>query len=126
MFSWMLERDTYQFEVNEIQYDFRCADSDELKVHFKIKYGKGASKWEYVNEAIQMVPVYDLKDVPQYAIDDFNKGNRGRVKASRAISWIDYDKKDRIKLIDSVINIMKTIGVDSQKFHDILDGIRED
>ncbi len=126
MYSWMLENDTYQFESNKIEYDFRCNSMDALKKIFKIKYGKGADEWEYVNDSYGMVKTDDLKSLPDYVIDDFQNGNRERIKASHAVSWKLYNKSDRLKLIDNVINIMKSIGVDTQKFYDILEGIKDE
>ncbi|MCW8932151.1 MAG: hypothetical protein OQL19_18200 [Gammaproteobacteria bacterium] len=125
LYTWMLKNDTYQFESNGIQYDFRCSDIDKLKTIFKIRYGKGANRWEYVDDNYNMVEVFDLKEIPTYVVSDFSEGNRGRIKASHAISWKEYDKDDRRKLIDNMINIMKTIGVDSDKFNEILDGIKQ-
>jgi hypothetical protein len=125
LYSWMLDNDTYQFEANGVIYDFRCEDSKELKKIFKIRYGMGACSWEYVNDKMGMVKVYDQYKIPKYAVDDFNSGNRGRVKAVDAISWKKYNKDQRMNLISNTISIMKTVGVDTKKFHEILDGIKE-
>lgn len=125
LFDWMLEENTYQFKDNGIEYDFRCSSTDRLKTIFKIRYGKGADVWEYVSYSYNMVEVFNLCDIPEPVVSDFNNGNRLRIKASHAISWTAYNKEDRANLITNTINIMKTIGVDSEKFHSILDGIKE-
>ncbi len=124
LYSWMLDINTFQFEDNGIEYDLRCSNKDKLKLLFKIRYGKGACLWRYSDKNHNLVEIDDLNKVPDYVVDDFNKGNKGRINASDAISWKYYDKKDRIELIDKTINIMKTIGVDSKKFYDVLDGIK--
>ncbi|MCP4392777.1 MAG: hypothetical protein GY804_00640 [Alphaproteobacteria bacterium] len=90
-----------------------------------MRHGKGSCSWEYVNDKSGMVKTYDISTIPQYVIDDFNSGNRGRVKAVDPISWTEYDKEDRANLITNTINIMRTIGVDSAKFHEIMEGIRQ-
>jgi len=125
LYSWMLERDTFQFEDNGIIYDLRCSSKGKLKTLFKIRYGKGACLWKYSDSKHKLVEINDLKELPDYVLEDFQKGNKGRINASEAISWKDYNKKDRIKLIDAIINIMKTIGVNSKSFLDILEGIKE-
>ncbi|MCP4393963.1 MAG: hypothetical protein GY804_06815 [Alphaproteobacteria bacterium] len=125
LYKWMLENDTYQFEENGIEYDFRCEDNDRLKIIFKMTYGKGACSWKYVTNKNTMQEIYDLNDAPDYVIEDFNAGNRGRIEARDAISWTEYDKEDRANLITNTINIMRTIGVDSAKFHEIMEGIRQ-
>jgi hypothetical protein len=124
-YSWMVENDTYQFEDNEIKYDFRCKDQEELKKIFKMRYGMGACSWEFVNDKNGMVKVYNQYEIPKYVVNDFNGGNHDRVKAVDAISWKEYNKDQRMNLISNTIVIMKRVGVDCKKFHEILDGIKD-
>ncbi len=72
-----------------------------------------------------MVKTDDLSTIPDYVVDDFKSGNRGRVKAVEPISWTEYNKAQRADLITNILNIMKTIGVDSPKFVEILEGIKQ-
>ncbi len=124
LYDWMLSNDKYQFEVNGVIYDFRCDSVDRLKRIFKIRYGKGACSWKYVTDQLTMALINDLNDVPDYVLEDFNNGNRGRIEANEAISWTLYEKDDRRNLIDRLISIMHLIKVDSKRFFEILEGFK--
>ena len=123
-FKWMLSTDTFQYEVDGTPYDFRYPDYLVLKDVFKMKYGAGHDHLEYVNDKNQMISVKYMEDVPDYVIKDFNLGNRQRVKQVLK-SWSQYTKKQRTDLIETTLNLMKSIGVDSKKFTEILDGMEK-
>lgn len=122
-YTWMLKQDLFVIESSSsIVYDFRCADWQELKDIFKFRYGAGYDRIQYVNDKFAMVRVKTWEEVPGYALDDYNAGNRNRIKAVLK-SWGDYTKTERRKLLDNTINIMKHCGVDSKRFHEILDSM---
>ena len=97
----------------------------EVKMMFKQKYGAGADHYEFVNEIFAMISVKTKEEIPDYAWQSFTAGNRGRIKQVLK-SWSRYTKKQRTKLIDTTIDIMKHISVDSKKFTEILDGLEEE
>ncbi len=124
-YNWMLRNDTYQFEENGIEYDFRCPDWKYLKEIFKMRYGAGADHYEYVNDKYQMVRISDIKELPDYVMEDFKGGNTGRIKGIPK-SWSKYNKKQRTQLIDNLLNIMRSVGVDSKKFSEIQEGLEDE
>ena len=123
-YRWMLRTDTYMFEVGNTVYDFSCADWFDLREKLKYRYGEGVSHYQYCNAEYEMIKVKELSDVPEYVLDDFNAGNRLRIKAILK-SWSLYTKKQRRLMLDAVIDIMKVVGVDSKKFHEILNGMNQ-
>ena len=120
----MLSINTFQHEIDGMYYDFRFPDYLVLKDVFKQRYGAGADHLEYVNDKNQMVNVKTMEEVPDYVIKDFNAGNKQRVKQVLK-SWSKYTKKQRTNLIETTLDIMKAIGVNSKKFYEILKGMEE-
>lgn len=125
LYKWMLYEDNFIHDNGGIIYDFRCANDKELKKIFKQRYGAGADHYEYVNNDYAMVEVKTKDDIPQYAWDSFNSGNKGRIKQILK-SWIQYSKKQRTNLIDMTKSVMDHIGVDSKKYFEILEGMEDE
>ena len=74
-----------------------------------------------------MIPVIkDAKkyeDIPEYIRKDVHMKEmiRGRLK-----SWSDYTKKERMKTMDLLIAEMTEVGVNTKKFDDILEGMKDE
>lgn len=124
LFKYMLSINQYQFEIDEIYYDFRYPDWLVLKDVFKMKYGAGADHYEYASDNLEIITVKKLEDIPDKVIKDFTTGNNKRIKKILK-SWSLYTKKQRIDLIETTLNLMKSIGVDSNKFYEILKGMEK-
>jgi hypothetical protein len=56
--------------------------------------------------------------------EDGTKCPKGRI-AYRLKSWADYSKKERQLTIDNIINEMFLVGVNSNRFNEILRGMEE-
>lgn len=124
LYIWMLKEDNFVHDNNGIIYDFRCANKAELKNIFKQRYGAGADHYEFVDMDYKMVSIKDRLLIPVYVTEDFMNGNKQRIKQILK-SWSQYTHKQQHKLVDTLINIMDHIGVDSKKYFIILDGMKE-
>lgn len=94
----------------------------ELKDHLKKRLGEGFEAFVYV-DPLNPNKILDAKtynDVPEHVRFSVHKRDliRGRLK-----SWADYNLKQRKKFIDNLICEMHTSGVQTKKFHEILEGI---
>jgi hypothetical protein len=121
-FFWMQRTGNFQFEDGGIVYDLAVPSVGDFREYFKFKYGEGASHYQYVSESFQMVKVKTMDEIPQYAVDDFNAGNKGRVKAVIK-SWTDYTLKQRKKAIDQLFMLIFASGCDDKKVHEIMNGM---
>ena len=122
LYVWMLSSDNFIHENGGIVYDFRCANKDDLKIIFKKRYGAGADYYKYVNNKSGMTRAKTKEEIPQYAWDDFNSGNKDRINQILK-SWGQYSKKQRSHLIDMTKTVMDHIGVDSKKYFEIMEGM---
>lgn len=123
-YKWMLSINTFVFEIDDIHYDFAYPDYLVLKDVFKMKYGAGADHYEYVNDKLEIITVKKIDEIPHSVVKDFTSGNNKRIKKILK-SWSQYTKKQRTDLIETTLNLMKSIKVDSKKFTEILDGMEK-
>lgn len=96
----------------------------DLRNRLKIRLGQGFESFVYIDpddpykiqdaETWELIPVH-VKTDPQ--MKDYI---RGRVK-----SWSDYTLKQRRDFIDNLIAEMHTVGVQSKKFYEILEGMEK-
>ena len=105
-------------------WDYDTRDYNRFRECVKRDYGGGFSHYEYVDDDYGMNRVKDLDNIPGYVLDDFNNGNKKRIKAILK-SFTEYTKKDVMLLIDRLIDVMMERGVNSAKFQDIMEGLNE-
>ena len=112
----------------KIYYDSGCHSYKvtswwDLREKVKYSLGEGFSHVEYVNAEMQIVTVKKASDVPPEVIEDFNSGNKPRVKCILK-STSDYTKKQYREMTDHLIREMlqNEVVVSSQgkKFEGIL------
>ena len=120
--TWMHRKNNFRFEDSGIIYDLGTPTKEDFREYFKFKYGEGASHYQYVDENKSMQKVKTSDEVPQYAVDDFNAGNKGRVKAVLK-SWTKYTKNQRKKAIDMLFMLIGLSGCDDKKVHEIMNGM---
>jgi hypothetical protein len=125
LYKWMLSQDNFVHQNGDVVYNFSCPDWLTLKDIFKARYGAGADHYRYADQNFQMVKVNSMNKIPGYVMKDFKDGNHLRI-AQVLKSWSKYTKKERTNLLDTTINIMDHIGVDSKKYFEILEGMKTD
>jgi len=103
-------------------WDFDTVDWLRFRDLVKKEYGAGFSHYEYVDSNYGMNRVNDLDEIPSDILNDFSAGNKKRIKAILK-SFSDYTKKEVKILIDRLIDVMNERGVDTPKYHDILEGL---
>ncbi len=126
-YKWMLGNNEFVLEIDNITYDLSCPDKDTLKNIFKKKYGAGFESFVYaqydnVSNRVIIKAADTYEQIPSTVKDDkdFRLLIRGKLK-----SWGVYTKKQRTTLLQVTIDLMKSVGVDSKKFHEILDGMEK-
>lgn len=119
---WMRKTDSWQFENGESVIDLSTPSMDDFRGLFKSRYGAGFSHIEYVTESKGMERVKTIEEVPQYALDDFNSGNRKRLKGVLK-SWSEYGKKERREAIDNLFWIIGLSGCNDKKVQEIIQGM---
>lgn len=100
-------------------WDYDTTEYNVFRDYVKKDYGAGFSHYEYVDDKYCMHRVASVDDVPDYVLDDFNGGNRGRIKGVLK-SFTRYKKKEVQGLIDKLLDVMISRGVNSAKFQDIV------
>lgn len=131
LYKWMLSQDKFVHQNGNVVYDFSCSDWLELKNIFKKKYGAGFESFIYVgmvwdeNFTCEHPEIMDAKTYDQIPESVRNDSEYKTLIRGRLKSWADYTKKQRMKLLDTTINIMDHIGVDSKKYLEIIDGMEE-
>jgi len=110
------------------QHSYDISSFDKLKDCIKRSLGAGFDSYVYAqleqtDEDKFHCKMYDAKkieDIPQRVKDDpyMKDMIRGKLK-----SWSKYTKKERTSTIDNLIAEMKTAGVNSEKFDEILRGM---
>jgi len=99
------------------------ATLDEFKKIIKRKLGAGFERYVYIEMVDgwpRIAECENREDIPDYIIRDPDKANyiRGILK-----SWADYTKEERRITMDNLISEMHQVGVNTQKFMEILDGL---
>ena len=122
--QWMFNTDSFQFEDNGKIFDLSTPDRDSFKDFFKSKYGAGFTHIQYVNDHNGMSKVDKLKDVPLYALNDFNAGNRERVKGVLK-SWAKYTKLEKMSAIATLERLISISGCNDRKVEEILGGMEK-
>lgn len=120
---WMNRTDSFVFEDADRVINFRTPSAMDFREFFKYKHGAGFSHVEFVNDKMGMERVKTLEEVPQYALDDFNSGNRARVKGVLK-SWSEYTKRERRLTIDNLFWAVSISKCDDKKVHEIMDGMQ--
>ena len=124
-YTWMEKTDQFQFDDNGRIFDFRTPSQHDFREFFKYKYGAGFTHIEYVDGSFCMNRVKDLSEVPAIVLDDFNNGNRGRIKGVLK-SWTSYTKRERKAAIDSLFNIIKAVSCHDKRVNKIMKGMCDD
>lgn len=144
--QWMNKTDNFVFQDGNRFFDLSTPSPEDFKQYFKSKYGAGFDSLEYVNDKNGMTRinrVYYVKDkktdkdkrftrtidealslVPDYAMTDFNNGNRGRIK-SVLKSWGDYTVKEARTAIDNLKIIISISGCNDKKVEEIIKGMEK-
>ena len=77
---------------------------------FFVSTPDGARKTKTYEEAVELMKSYGITDFKKYCFGDLK-------------SWSKYTKKERRETMDLLISTMIQAGVNSKKFHEILDGM---
>jgi len=104
-------------------HSYTCASWQELKDFIKrdmgVGYDKyfvatpdGAKKTSTSEEAVALLKSYGITDIKKYCF--------GNLK-----SWSEYTKNERKKTMDLLISTMMQAGVNTKKFHEILEGMEK-
>ena len=104
-------------------YNWTVTGFDQFRDYVKRDIGAGFESYAYADivDGKPVLTVVDSRDkVPELIRKDPRMAEyvRGRLK-----SWTDYTKKERRETMDRLITEMKTAGVNSKKFDQILDGM---
>ena len=121
----MFRTDTWQAEHGDAVFDFHTTDKDIFKDTFKLRWGAGYDRVKYVNENNGMSVAKTLEEVPAYALDDFNSGNKDRINAV-VKSWTKYTKYQRKLAIDTLIRFIGIFECDDKKVHEIIEGMERE
>lgn len=103
----------------------QCATFMEFRDLVKRKLGAGFEMYFYV-DIVDGLPVArkvkHREDIPERILTDPRAKEMifGRLK-----SWTDYTKRERMAAIDAIIAEMIQVGVNSKKFHEIMDGLEK-
>lgn len=96
-------------------HSYNCASWQELKDFVKRDMGAGFEEFKYahlVDGKLQKGSCKTKEEIPEGAV------YWGELK-----SWAKYTKKQRRETMDLLISTMIQAGVNSKKFHEILDGM---
>ena len=104
-------------------HSYRAKNFEDFRNQVKRHLGAGFEAFVYA-EIVDGKPV--IRDAPRYedipeAVrrdSDLRQLVRGRLK-----SWGDYTKKERRETLDRLIAEMTEVGVNTQRFHEILEGM---
>jgi hypothetical protein len=100
---------------------------EDLRDQIKMRLGQGVDLYEFVDDKLSIQRVHTLGEIPDYVIEDYNKGNRNRIRIYNLISTKKYNIKQFYEMTDSLIRQMIHGGVGkskvSKKFNSILDQI---
>lgn len=124
-YLWMEKTDGFIFEDGGRIYDLSTPSQEDFREFFKYKYGEGFSHVQYVDNNFAMVKVDSIDDVPGDIIQDFNNGNRGRIKGVLK-SWSDYTLKQRKACIDSLFDVVRASGCNDRKVEEIMEGMQHE
>lgn len=119
--DYMFNTNTFEIEDNEIIFNFKCDSPESLKELLKAKHGKG-QRLKYVDNDYHMLDAKTWDDIPDYVIEDFNKGNHKRIQ-SIIYPWGEYSRPQRHKLISKVFLFMDLFGVTSKDYERIKEGL---
>ncbi len=106
-------------------HSYNASNFDEFRGHDKEVFGSWLRAFVYA-EILEGKPIIkDAKlfsDIPENVRQDpdLKQLVRGRLK-----SWSDYTKKERRETLDRLISEMHEAGVQSKKFHEILEGMQD-
>ena len=97
-------------------HSYQCDTFDRFRDLIKRDIGAGFESYVYADET-GLHKVKTLAEIPE-SVPLTHK--MGKLK-----SWADYTKKERREAIDRVIAEMIQAGVNSKKFHEILQGMED-
>lgn len=95
-------------------HSYTCSSWMELREFIKRDMGAGFESYVYADDT-GMHDAKTLADVPEGTPKTHI---RGKLK-----SWSKYTMKERRQTLDMLISTMHQAGVNSKKFHEILDGM---
>lgn len=93
---------------------------DELRNFIKRDLGAGFENFIYIGDDMTLHQVDTREEIPEHIRDDFTKCV-GKLK-----SWSKYSKKERRQTIDNLITEMETVGVNTPKYREILQGMSKE
>lgn len=105
------------------QHSYQVKDFDSFRDVIKRNLGAGFESFVYadiVDGAPKLVACKTKAEIPVHVMQSPHRDSlvRGRLK-----SWSDYTKKERRETMDKLISEMHQAGVQSKKFHEILEGM---
>jgi hypothetical protein len=97
---------------------------DEFRDRIKLTLGAGFEAYVYAvieNGKPRIYQVKKYEDIPEdvRTDPDYRGMIRGKLK-----SWADYNKKERQRTIDNLLDDMIATGVNSEKFQEIMEGMK--
>jgi hypothetical protein len=106
-------------------YSYPAKTKEDLKIEIKKHLGAGYEFYIYVEQTwkgLRNGQVKRREDVPKNLAIDVNGEE---IVLGVLKSWSDYSRKERTNCIDLLIAEMKTAGVSSKKFFQLLDTLEK-
>jgi hypothetical protein len=104
-------------------HSYPAKSFEDFRNHIKKNLGAGFGSYVYIQDTgsgLEKGKAKAKAEVPEnLAVDKCGK----KMLYGILKSWADYTKKERTETIDRLIAEMIQAGVDSRKFHEILDGM---
>lgn len=97
-------------------HSYNCETWQELKDFIKRDMGAGFESYVYADES----GMHEVKTKEEIPAGTPRTHIRGKLK-----SWSKYTKKQRRETMDLLISTMIQAGVNTKKFHEILDGLEK-
>ena len=100
-------------------------DFHRFRDEVKVRLGAGFEKIVYadwIDGKAQIVECKRKDEIPRRILED---PDLAKIVKAKPLSWADYSKKQRIETIDRLIAEMHFAGVNTKKFHEILEGMSE-
>jgi hypothetical protein len=97
----------------------------DFREKMKRDLGEGVDKYIYgfiLNGKPKTKEVKDKSEIPKDVMDDPERSENIMTKIK---SFTNYTKKQQARFIDNIIDDMKAAGVNSKKFDEILEGMKD-
>lgn len=102
-----------------------ATDFHRFRDEVKVRLGAGFEKIVYadwIDGKAQIVECKRRDEIPRRILED---PDLAKIVKAKPLSWADYSKRQRTETIDRLIAEMHAAGVNSKKFHEILEGLAD-